>query len=157
MSAPHVTTEAAFHLRLSRAIESGRAPHLRPILVAVRDFGCGWATVPQRAGRFDIPEGRPNIVVIGDDATEALGIAGFHRKSLRRFLRTCGAVVVVSCDPQTVFYAAAATTAVERRQNTVVIETRLSHEAEWVALAQAEAPEASFLVGTVRPETGARH
>ena len=125
-----------------------------PILEAVRDFGCGWATIPQHAGRFKIPAGRPTIGIIGDDMLEALGPAAFHRKSLRRLVASCAGGVLVSCAPELQLYAAAAVVAAERRRNAVLVETRPEREAEWLAFLGEVNPTMRLVVGTVRPVGG---
>ncbi len=137
--------------RLTTAIDGGTAPHLRPILEACRDHGCGWATVPQRSGRFVIPVGRPTILVVGDDMEEALGVGGFSRKSLRKFVSTCAGAVLVSCAPQIQLYAEAAAIAAVRRRNAVLVETRLEREAEWLAFLREVRSSLGVLVGTVGP------
>lgn len=154
MSDPHILNESVPIKRLSAAIESGRAGYMLPILEAVRDFGCGWATIPQRAGRFEIPTGRPTIGIVGDDSLEALGLAAFHRKSLRRFVGTCAGGVLVSCAPELRLYAAAAVVAAERRRNAVLIETRPEREAEWLEFLNEANPTMRLVVGTVRPAGG---
>ena len=140
--------------RLTAAIASGQAPHLRPIFEACRDFGIAWATVPQAAGKFTIPTDRPAIVIVGDDMHEALGPAGFHRRSLRRFAATCEAAVIVSCAPDVRLYEAAASMPVVARRNAVLIETRIEREAEWLGFLQDVNPTIRLLIGTVKPAGG---
>ena len=142
--------------QLTAAIASGRAPHLRPIFEACRDYGIAWATVPQKAGKFTIPTGRPAIVILGDDMHEALGPGGFHARSLRRFVATCEAAVIVSCAPDVRLYEAAASMPVVARRNAVLIETRIEREAEWLGFLQDVNPIIRLLLGTVKPE-GAVH
>ena len=140
--------------RLTAVIRSGYAPHLRPIVEACRDFGCAWASVPQRAGPFRIPSDRPAIVVIGDDTEQPLGPAGFHQKSVRQFAARCGLAVVVSCEPLFACYAAAATCVVLHRRDALLIESQPQFESDWIALVQAANPDIGLIVGAVRPEGG---
>ncbi len=153
MSAPFVNGHVPRE-RLSAAIASGTAPHLTPILEACRDHGCGWATVPQRAGRFALPYDRPTVLVVGDDMSVSLGVGGFSRRSLRRFVATCAGAVLVSCAPQVRLYAAAATVAAVGRRNAVLIETRLEREAEWLSFLREVRPNLGVLIGTVQPAGG---
>ena len=150
MSRPHVSNEAVPVARLSSAIASGQARHMLPVLEAVRDLGCGWATVPQHAGRFTIPTGRPTICVVGDDMLESLGPAAFHRRSLRRFVTTGAGGVLVSSAPEVRFYAAAAVMVAEQRRNAVLVETRPEREAEWLTLMREVNPTMRLVVGSVR-------
>ncbi len=139
--------------KLNAAVEHGPL-HLRPLYHAVRDYGISFAIVTQGAGRFAFPSDKPVITLLGDDLHEALGPPAFHRKSVRQFVATCRAAVIVACDPQPKFYIAAATTAVLLRQNVVIVETRPEHEADWFDLVRQITPDINLLVGTVRPEGG---
>ena len=154
MSGAHVFNDRVPVARLTAAITSGRAAHMLPVLEAVRDFGCGWATIPQHAGRFKIPAGRPTIGIIGDDMLEALGPGAFHRKSLRKFIASCADGVLVSCAPELRLYAAVAVVAAERRRNAVLVETRAEREAEWLAFLGEANPRLRLVVGTVRHAGG---
>ena len=142
--------------RLDFAVEHG-PEYFRPIYRAVRDCGISFATVTQHAGRFGFPSDKPVIALLGDDMHEALGPAAFNRKSVRRFVATCAAAVVIACEAQPRFYAMAAAAAVCVRRNVVIVETRSEHEADWIDLVQAVNPAIKLLVGTVRPPTAARH
>ncbi len=142
--------------RLDAAVEHGPA-HLRPMYLAVRDHGVSFAVVTQRAGRFAFPSDKPVVALLGDDLDEALGPAGFHLKSVRRFVASCEGAVIIACDPQPRLYIAAATVAVMLRRNAVIIETRSEHEADWVDLIRSIKPDIRMLLGTVRPPTEAQH
>ena len=146
----------ALRARLDFAVEHGPA-HLRYIYAAVRDCGVSFGTVTQHSGRFAFPSDKPVIAILGDDMHATLGPAAFHRKSVRRFVASCAAAVVIACDAQPRFYAMATSVAVCLRRNVLIVETRSEHEADWVDLVQAINPDIRLLVGTVRPETEARH
>ncbi len=136
---------------LDYAIESGRAQHLEPLLRAVRDGGCAFLMVTQHAGAFPMPpKRRPSILVIGDDLNEALGPAAFHAPSLRRYVRSCGYAVVVSCEPLPHAYLAAAAFAITQRRNVVLVETRPEREIEWVRLLQETKPGLPILLAIVK-------
>lgn len=142
--------------RLTHAIERG-AEHYRPIWMAVRDFGCAYALIAQKAGAFDVTGPMPTILVIGDDLDEALGPSAFHRKSLKRYIRTCEAAIIVSCEPVLTAYAAAATIPVLKRRNVILVETLPRYEADWVALLNGIKPDVVRLIATVRPDSEVRH
>jgi hypothetical protein len=143
--------------RLTAAMEYVRAPHLVPIYGAVRDFGVGVLTVPQKSGPFaPFQKDVPVICLIGDDLHASLGPSAFDRNSLKAFVRTCGAAIVVSCEPVVKAYACAATEASVRRHNVVLVETRLQHEFAWVSLLRRINPRMGMLVATV-DNKGAPH
>ncbi len=103
------------------------------------------------AGPFDAAPGdRPAIVIIGDDLDEALGPSAFDERSLRRLLRGVRLAAVVACKPLPQIYAAAARHAVLLRQNVVIVETRPEHEITWFNLIKSIAPDAAFLLGSVK-------
>lgn len=137
---------------LAETIASGRAPHLVPILEAYRFYDVAWGVMRQRAGKLIAPTDRPTIIIVGDDTHEALGPAGFHRQSLRRFVTTCDAAVIVSCAPDVVLYKAAASVPVVARRNSILIETRLERETEWLDFALKANSAIKLLIGTVRPD-----
>lgn len=149
---PHIAPRA----RLDAAVDQGPL-HLRDLYRAVRDYGISFATVTQHAGRFAFPSDKPVVALLGDDMHQALGPTAFHRKSVRRFVASCKAAVIVACEAQPRFYMAAAVTAAVLRQNVVVVETRSEHEADWFDLLREINPSINMLVGAVRPETEARH
>jgi len=128
------------------------APHLRPVLEAVRDFRVRMLFVRQTAKPFRISRDptRPAIVMIGDDFDRAVGPDGFHLPSVRRAIRACSAFAVVSSAPPPDAYAAIAHTAAVTRRNTMLIETRVDQEIAWVALIQKLAPGRFILLSTVK-------
>ena len=138
--------------RLDFAVEHGR--HLAPLYEAARDFGCLLAMVPQGVGPFDAPGAdRPVIAVIGDDLDEALGPSAFDEQSLRRLLRGVRLAAVVACEPLPGIYAEAARHAVLLRKNVVIVETQPEHEIAWFNLIKLIAPDAAFLLGSVKGGT----
>ncbi len=135
--------------RLDYAAEHGR--HLAPLYKAARDHGCIVGIIPQNAGPFDPPPAdRPAIIVIGDDLDQALGPAAFHEQSLRRLLKGVRLAAVVACEPLPEIYASAARHAVLLRKNVVIVETRPEQEIAWVNLIRSIAPDAAFLLGSVK-------
>lgn len=136
-------------VRIDRYLET--APdYLRPILLAVRDQNCAWLNIPQKAGRFDPPKGRPIITIIGDDLHVAMGPAGFHRKSVRRLLAASRFISIVAGEPKVLAYATPALGAAGMGFNGTIIETRPEFEMQWYALAKAEAPNAQFIFVSVK-------
>lgn len=136
--------------RLDVALEAC-APHLYPVLLAVRDHHVGMLFVGQDAGVFSIPKkhARPAVVLIGDDMEESIGPEGFHMPSMRRMIRACSAFTVVSSAPTPEIYALGTAPAVGGK-NAAIIETRLAHEFQWVALIQKLAPGRPILLSTVK-------
>ena len=127
------------------------SPHLKPICKAVADYGCRFAVVAQRSGRFRFPASEgPMITLIADDLDAALGPDGFHRKSLRRLIREAGCAVIVSSGPEERVYQTAAATAVVMRQPVVLIETRIEQELPWLDFVQKTKPGLPTLVSTVK-------
>ena len=118
---------------IAALIESGSSPHLHPIWIAVRDFGCRHGIVTANAGPFAPPTDRPCILFIGDDldGEPPDGPLAFHRPSLRRYARTCRAAMIVATEPVVQVYAAAAREATVERRNVLIVETRLEKEADW--------------------------
>lgn len=139
--------------RLDVAMETA-APHLYPVLLAVRDHRVGMLFVGQDAGAFSIPtkHARPAVVLIGDDMEQSVGPEGFHMPSIRRMIRACSAFAVVSSVPTPEIYAAGTAVAVGGK-NVATIETRLAHEFQWVALIQKLAPGRPILLSTVKGGT----
>ncbi len=138
--------------RLDFAVEHGK--HLAPLYEAARDFGCLLAMVPQGAGPFDAPgDDRPVIAVIGDDLREALGPSAFDEQSLHRLLRGVRLATIVACEPLPQIYASAARHAVLLRQNVVIVETQPEYEIAWFNLIKSIAPDAAFVLGSVKGGT----
>ncbi len=131
---------------------STAAPHLRPIVRAVRDHGIDMLFVSQDAGPFRQPAGRrrPVIFMIGDDFDQALGPDGFHAPSIRRAIRSAHSFAVISSEPQPDAYTAMAMTAAATRRNTLIVETRPEQEILWVSLIQKLAPKRFIFWATVK-------
>lgn len=148
MSSPfHASATTA---RLDAAIAIA-APHLRPVLLAVRDHRVGMLFVGQGAGPFAFPAkpARPAVVLVGDDMEQSVGPEGFHMPSIRRMIRACCAFTVISSEPTPEIYAVGASPAIIGK-NVAIIETRLAHEFQWVALIQKLAPGRPILLSTVK-------
>ncbi|VWX52971.1 hypothetical protein [Novosphingobium sp. 9U] len=127
------------------------APHLRPIVKAVRDHGVDMLFAGQGAGAFRVPAGttRPVIFMVGDDFDKALGPEGFHMPSIRRAIRSSHSFAIISSGPQADAYTAMALAAAATRQNTVIVETRPEQEIAWLALVQKLAPGRFIWLATV--------
>ena len=136
--------------RFTHAIEHG-PEHLRPIMGAAQDHGVGVCVVPQGAERFNPPRKRPNIVIVGDDMSEAKRPAAFHRKW---FIKRASGAVIVSCAPLPAAYAAAATNAALFRQDIMIVETRLQFEPSWKTFIETHHPGIALLLCSVEPQGG---
>ncbi len=129
-------------------------PYLRPLFEAVRDFGVILGIAPQSTEPLPMPPGdRAAVLLVGDDMLTAKGPDGFHRKTLRKFIRQCDQAVIVSCEPPLAAYAAAATGAVFGR-NVVLVETRLEQEVAWKEFIETARPGIALLIATVEPMGG---
>lgn len=140
--------EAAIPLaRLENLSRTGHV-HLRPIYVAMRSDRVGLVMIRQRVERFPPPKKRPFVAIVGDDTDRSLGVAGFHRKSIRRLAAITPSIVVIGCELIPSVYAAAAAAAAQARISTLIIETRDEHEGEWIDLVREAAPSANLLICT---------
>ena len=143
-----------FDAKISRtridAALSAAPDHLRPILLAVRDQGCAWLNIPQRSGRFEIPQGKPLISIIGDDLHVAMGPAGFHQESVRRLIAASSFVSVVAGEPKVLAYATPALAAAGLGTNGTIVETRPEFEMPWLDLVKTEAPDAQLIIVSVK-------
>jgi hypothetical protein len=137
--------------RINSALDEGVAPHLIPILIAVRDHRVGMLSVPQGPQAFPFPpsDRRKAVVLLGDDLDTSVGPEGFHMPSVRRLIRACGAFAVISSAADPAVYAALTTAAVAGK-HALIVETRLAHEFQWVALIQKLAPRRPLLISTVK-------
>lgn len=146
-----VTHTGATRDNLSAAI--ARAPcHLKPVLETVRDHGVGMLFVSQSMQPFRIPgpPRKPAIVIFGDDLEQSVGPDGFHLPSVRRAIRACSEFAVVSAAPEPAVYAAMAAAVAVKRSNVLIVETRLEHEFQWVALIRKLAPRKHICILTVK-------
>jgi len=150
MTARTLIHTPATRARLDHAMTHA-APHLRPIVQAVRDHGVDMMFVSQDAGAFKTIAGRkhPVIFMIGDDFDEAKGPDGFHLASIRRAIRSSQCFALVSSAPQADAYAAMAIAAAGTRRNTLIVETRPEQEIPWLALIQKLAPGRFIWLATV--------
>lgn len=151
MTARTLIHTPATRARLDHAMTHA-APHLRPIVQAVRDHDVDMLFASQTAGAFKPPAGRkrPVIFLIGDDFDEAKGPGGFHMPSIRRAIRSALCFAVVSSAPQPDAYSAMAIAAAGTRRNTMIIETRPEQEIPWLALIQKLAPGRFIWLETVK-------
>ncbi len=132
------------------------APHLYPVLLAVRDWPVGLLFVSQKSGRFSVPTDsgmrRAAVLLVGDDTTRSLGPNGFHTASLFAAIRNTDAFVIVAGAPSDEIYAAGAAVAVGGK-NAMIVETRPRHEADWTDLIGKLAPGRPILLSTVKGGT----
>lgn len=129
-----------------------KAPHLLPIVHAIRDHGVGFLVIPQRA--TGLHRGikllkRPFIVMVGDDTDCALGPDQYDGKALDRLIGMADGVAIVSCAPPPEAYSSVALMAMAQR-NGLIIETRPEQEIAWTNRVQAVCPEMPILLCTVK-------
>jgi hypothetical protein len=139
--------------RLSEIIGTNiNAPHMTPVLEAVRDFDVSGMWVPQGKNSLDdaLDAARnAAIVLVGDDTDRAVGPAGFDQPSMRRLFQRAEHVAVISSAPPEHVYAGMATLAALARQFVVIVETRPEQEIAWVEFIQAANPQLPILLVTV--------
>jgi hypothetical protein len=128
------------------------APHLLPIVHAIRDHGVGFLVIPQRATGLD--RGikllqRPFIVMVGDDTDCALGPDQYDGKALDQLIGMADGVAIISCAPPPEAYSSIALMAMAQR-NGLIIETRPEQEIAWTNRVQAVCPEMPILLCTVK-------
>ncbi len=137
--------------RLDEVIADPTAPHLVPLLKAVRDFQVGWLIVPQNGTPFDVPASARAytfIATIGDDFDQGLGPEHFHAPSLRRLLRKSHGAVVMASGPVAEVYEEAALSAAVFRSNVVIVETGPEHEIPWIEFIQGTVSGLPILICT---------
>jgi hypothetical protein len=143
----------ANHATLTRLL-AGSPAYLRPIIAAVRDHGVTLGFAEGQAP-VKVQSDGPAIVVIGDDfKNAALGPTAFHQESILSFLDRCAAAVIVACEPLPAAYLSAANDAVLRRQNVLIVETRIEQERAWQKFIEGRRPTIRILVATVKPAGG---
>jgi hypothetical protein len=131
---------------------AAEAPHLLPIVQAIRDHGVGFLVIPQRATGLD--RGikllqRPFIVMVGDDTDCALGPDQYDSKALDRLIGMADGVAIIACAPPPEAYSSIALMAMAQR-NGLIIETRPEQEIAWTQRVQAVCPEMPILLCTVK-------
>ena len=127
-----------------------KAPHLVPLIWAVRDHGVGFLVIPQRATALD--KGldlltRPFVAVIGDDTTCALGPDQYDRAALERLVQMADGVTIVASAPTLEIYATNAVLAVMGK-NALIIETRPEQEIAWTHAVQTIRADMRILLCT---------
>jgi hypothetical protein len=131
---------------------NANAPHMNPVLEAVRDFGVSGMWVPQGKNSLDDAlDATRNaaIVLVGDDTDHAVGPGGFDQSSMRRLFQRAEHIAVISSAPPEHVYAGMATLAALARQFVVIVETRPEQEIAWVEFIQAANPNLPVLPVTV--------
>lgn len=127
-----------------------KAPHLLPVLHAIRHHGAGFLVIPQRAS--DLDRGiallaRPFIVIVGDDTDAAFGPDQYDRAVLERLIGMVDGVAIISSAPPAEAYASIAMMTVVDC-NGLIIETRPEQEIAWTNLVQAVRPDMPILLCT---------
>lgn len=127
-----------------------KAPHLLPVLQAIRHHGVGFLVIPQRAS--DLDRGiallaPPFIVIVGDDTNVALGPDQYDRAALERLIGMVDGVAIISSAPPAEAYASIAMMAVVNC-NGLIIETRSEQEIAWTNLVQTVRPQMPILLCT---------
>ncbi len=141
---PHPQMRAILLARLAGPVPEN-ARHLVPIWRAVAEANVAFVTVMQDEGRWVVPEGRPVVLIVGDDLDTAKGSRAFSGRSLRAFLPRCGAIAFVGSAALPTVYEQAARMA--RDGHTVaIIESQPEHEEAWLDLVDRIAPTAKLLV-----------
>ena len=140
--------------RLDALIASGvpKAPHLLPLLLAVRNDGIGLMVLEQSGEPFmnvlTAAKG-PFIALIGDDTDRTVGPGFYHQPSLRRLISLIGGAAVVSSTPPVEAYTAMACATTILRVNTVIVETRIEQEIPWITALRGVQPNLPMIVATV--------
>jgi hypothetical protein len=139
--------------RLSEIIgRNANAPHMNPVLEAIRDFGVSGMWVPQCKDGLDKAldaAKMASIVIVGDDTDRALGPTGFDQSSMRRLFQRAEHVAVIASAPPEHVYAGMSTLAALARCFVVIVETRPEQEIAWVEFAKEANPDLSILLATV--------
>ena len=125
------------------------APWLRPIFDAAL-CGISLVFVPPWSGPFQI-SGRSSssIVIVGDDDQESFGPDAFDFSSTQECLANSHGIALVACAAVPEVYRGAAAIA-RLGLHVTIVETRLQHEAAWVALIEAHRSHASILLALNR-------
>lgn len=134
------------------ARSGSRAPHMLPLLHAVRDNGLRLIILPQTGESFleALTEpARPFVALIADDTDRAVGPGHYHQNSLRHLASVIGGGAVVSSAPLVDAYAAMTMMPVVFGVNTVIVETRPEQEIPWINALRAVQPELPLIVATV--------
>jgi hypothetical protein len=118
---------------LTKLLRDGAA-HLKPLALAARDYGVELLMVPHDQGPFLKCAGpwRPSITVVCDDPGMAQGPSAFDLPSLEALFQRSDRVIIHAWATTVSLYVFASLLAVQASQNVVIIETRLSHEQEWI-------------------------
>lgn len=129
-----------------------KAPHLLPLVHAIRHHGVGFLVIPQRATGIerglDLLE-RPFIVMVADDTDCALGPDQYDRAALERLIGMVDGVAIISSAPPPEAYSSIAMLAIVGN-NGLIIETRPEQEIAWTNLVQTVRPDVPILLCTVR-------
>ena len=111
--------------------------HLRPALFMAYQARIPVALVGRGSHSFKLPKGSGgSFSLLADDTGVAVGPTGFDRGSLRRLLAGADTVIVHAWALEPFIYSVAVNEAVFLRRDVVVVETRRSHEKEWITMVQ---------------------
>jgi hypothetical protein len=134
------------------ARSGSRAPHMLPLLHAVRDNGLRLIVLPQTGESFlkALTEpARPFVALIADDTDQAVGPGHYHQGSLRRLASVIGSGAVISSAPPVDAFAAMTVMPVVFGVNTVIVETRPEQEIPWINALRQVQPDLPLIVATV--------
>ena len=148
--------------RVKQSLEHG-APHLRPVLKAMREGFCAFVFIPRGEFKFCLPKDKgPVIYLLGDDLRDACGPWGFHRPSIRRALAETTLAVIVASAPDPRPYAIAACAAMmsavlprdgaRAPRDVLIVETRPEQEQAWEDFIWRERPGLQLVLCTTPPE-----
>lgn len=129
-----------------------KAPHLLPIVHAIRHFGIGYLVIPQSAKGLNRGLdllARPFIIMVGDDTDCALGPGQYNRAHLERMIGMVDGVAIISSAPPPEAYSSIAMMAVAGR-NGLIIETRPEQEIAWTNFVQSVRADMPILLCTVK-------
>ena len=132
---------------------TAKAPHLIPVIHAVRNHGVAFLVIPQKAEDLaaSLPRcRRPFIALIGDDTDRALGPDQYDPDALAKLIAKTDGVAIVASAPPMEAYACLSALATELRSNAVIIETRPEQEISWTQAVQQAKPDVSILLCGVR-------
>lgn len=146
----HMSAEMLDRIEASAA---EKAPHLIPILKAIRHHDVGFLVLQQRATRLDRGLDllqRPFIVLIGDDTDTALGPNQYDRAAMERLLGMVDGIAIVASAPPDEAYSSLAMLAAHLHSNGLIIETRPEQEIAWTHFLQGIRPDVPILLCTVK-------
>ena len=109
--------------------------HMRPAIRAAQRAGIQFTVIGRKSGPFgQLITNDRIIAVLCDDTGVAAGSSAFDRASLLRLLKKIDTAIIHAWALEPGIYSAAVAEAIFFGRSVLVIETRLSHEQEWISL-----------------------